>query len=131
MLENFEITAEELQESLQKKDSLLIFDLRLQDIYKNGHIKGAVHAVCDAKAKETIMPNIPKDVRIVLVDEGGLIASAYYLKGGMKGWNKEIVKGGPHSSIESDNCKNDAVIWTGCILFERWNEGMESGPESS
>ncbi|NOJ32832.1 MAG: sulfurtransferase [Candidatus Nitrosocosmicus sp.] len=107
-----EITAEELQESLQKKDPLLIFDLRLQDVYKNGHIKGAVHAVCDARAKETIMPNIPKDVRIVLVDEDSLMASetakmmrsfgldTYYLKGGMKGWNKEIVKGNPPSSVE-------------------------------
>ncbi|MDH5568689.1 MAG: rhodanese-like domain-containing protein [Nitrosopumilus sp.] len=115
MPKNFEVTAEELQELLRKNDPLLIFDLRLQDVYKNGHIKGAVHAVCDAKAKETIMPKIPKDVRIVLVDEDGLMASktakimqsfgldSYYLKGGMNGWNKGIVKGNPPSSIESDS----------------------------
>ena len=114
MQENF-VTAEELQESLQKNDPLLLFDLRLQDVYRNGHIKGAVHAVCDAKAKETIMPNIPKDIRIILVDDDGSMASetakmmrsfgldTYYLKGGMKDWNKEIVKGNPPSSIESDS----------------------------
>ena len=115
MPEDFEITAEELQESLQKKDPLLLFDLRLQDDYKNGHIAGAVHAVCDAKAKETIMPKIPKNVRIVLVDDDGSIVSetakmmqsfgldTHYLKDGMNGWNKEIVKGSPPSSIESDS----------------------------
>ncbi|GKS67555.1 hypothetical protein YTPLAS73_11020 [Nitrosarchaeum sp.] len=103
--------------------------MRLQDVYKDGHIKGAVHAVCDAKAKETIMPKIPKNVRIVLVDEDGLMASqtakmmrsfglyTYYLKGGMKEWDKEIVKGNPPSSIESDrlwkkmqDSKNDIFL---------------------
>ena len=115
MPENFEVTAEELQESLRKKDPLLLFDLRLQDVYRNGHIKGAVHAVCDAKAKETIMPKIPKNVKIVLVDEDGPMASetakmmrsfgldTCYLKGGMNGWSKEIVKGSPSSSVESDS----------------------------
>jgi len=115
MPENFEVTAEELQESLRKKDPLLLFDLRLQDVYRNGHIKGAVHAVCDAKAKETIMPKIPKNVRIVLVDENGSMASetakmmqsfeldTYYLKGGMKEWDKEVVKGSPPSFVESDS----------------------------
>jgi len=112
---NFEVTAEELQESLRKKDPLLLFDLRLQDVYRNGHIKGAVHAVCDAKAKETIMPKIPKNVKIVLVDEDGPMASetakmmrsfgldTCYLKGGMNRWSKEIVKGSPSSSVESDS----------------------------
>ena len=116
MSDNFEVTAEELYESLKKKkDPLLLFDLRLQDVYKNGHIAGAVHAVCDAKAKETIMPKIPKGVRIVLVDDDGLMASetakmmrsfgldTHYLKNGMKGWSKEIVKGSPPSSVESDS----------------------------
>jgi glyoxylase-like metal-dependent hydrolase (beta-lactamase superfamily II)/rhodanese-related sulfurtransferase len=113
--ENFEVTAEKLQELLQKKTPLLLFDLRLQDLYKNGHIEGAIHAVCDAKAKETIMPKIPKDVRIVLVDEDGSMASetakmmrsfgldTYYLKSGMRGWNKAVVKGSPPSSVESDS----------------------------
>lgn len=115
MSENFEITAEKLHELLQKKDPLLLFDLRLHDIYKNGHIGGAVHAVCDAKAKETIMPKIPKNVMIVLVDDDGLMScetakmmrsfelNAYYLKNGMKSWNKEIIKGSQPSSVKSDS----------------------------
>ena len=113
--DRFEVTAEELYESLQKKSPLLLFDLRLQDVYKNGHIAGAVHAVCDVKAKETLMPKIPKNVKIVLVDDDGSMAGqtakmmrsfgldTHYLKDGMKGWAKEIVKGSPPSSIESDN----------------------------
>lgn len=113
--DNFDVTVEELYELLQKNDPLLLFDLRLEYDYKNGHIAGAVHAICDAKAKETIMPKIPKNVKVVLVDIDGLIASktakmmrsfglnAYYLKKGMKGWNREIVKGNPSSSINSNS----------------------------
>ncbi len=115
--DNFEVTADELYELVLKKDPLLLFDLRLQDVYRNGHIVGAVHAVCDVKAKETIMPKIPKNVRIILVDDDGSMASetakmmrsfeldTYYLKDGMKGWSKEIVKGSPPSSVESD------ILW--------------------
>ena len=117
MPEDFGVTAEELHESLQKKDPLLLFDLRLQDDYKNGHIAGSVHAVCDTKAKETIMPKIPKNVRIILVDDDGSMASetakmmrsfeldTYYLKNGMKGWGKEVAEGNPPSSVESD------ILW--------------------
>ena len=113
--DRFYVTMEELHKLLQKKDPLLLFDLRLQDDYKRGHIAGAVHAVCDAKTKETIMPKIPKNVRVILVDVDGSIASktakmmrsfgldTYYLKNGMKGWNKEIIEGSPSPFIKSES----------------------------
>ena len=75
MDEQFGITSDNLYDSFQKNEQLLVFDLRNKDIYESAHIKGSVHAVCDAKSKETIMPNIPKNVKIVLVDDDGKIAA--------------------------------------------------------
>ena len=114
MDDQFAITSDNLYDSLQKNDQFLVFDLRLQENYESGHIKGSVHAVCDVNTKETIMPKIPKNVKIVLVDDDGKMAAetstmmrsfgldAYFLEGGMKQWSKETVKGNPPSSIKPD-----------------------------
>lgn len=111
----FEITADALYISLQNKESLLLFDLRLQDIYKEGHINGSVHAVCDTRTKDTLMPKIPKNVKLVLIDDDGMMAEetavmmrsfgldAHYLKGGMKNWTKELVKGSPPTAINPND----------------------------
>jgi len=111
----FEISSDELYTLLQKKESLLLFDLRLQDAYEKGHIYGSVHAVCDARAKDTLMPKIPKNVKLVLIDDDGTMSAetvimmrsfgldAHYLKGGMKNWNKELVKGSPPDTISPNN----------------------------
>lgn len=105
------ITADDLHKSLQSGEPLLLFDLRLKDTFEKGHIRGAVHAVCDTRAKETIMPKIPKDVKIVLIDDDGIFAKetanmmssfgldAHYLEDGMKGWRKELVSGSPPAAI--------------------------------
>ncbi len=96
-LEKLAITAEELQNDLGSEKPLLVFDLRLKEHYNQGHVEGSVHAVCDSRAKETIMPKIPKSVKIVLIDEDGTIAAetagmmtsygfdAHFLKGGIGG----------------------------------------------
>lgn len=111
-LNELSITPKELHDSLQKNEPLLLFDLRLREQYDKGHIKGAVHAVCDTRAKETIMPKIPKSVKIVLVDEDGSMSAetakmmksfgldTHYLKGGIKNWDKELVTESFVSSIE-------------------------------
>ena len=52
-----------------------MFDLRLQDAYKEGHIKGYVHAACDARSKETLMPKIPKNIKLVLIDNDETISA--------------------------------------------------------
>lgn len=110
----FEITPEDLNNSLEKNAPMLLFDLRLQDMYKEGHINGSVHAVCDARTKDTLMPKIPKNVKLVLIDEDGKMSAetvammrsfgldAYYLKGGMKSWANELVKGGPPTAISPE-----------------------------
>ena len=115
MDDQFAINSDDLYDSLQKNEQFLVFDLRNKEIYESEHIKGSVHAVCDAKAKETIMPNIPKNVKIVLVDDDGKMAAeisammrslgldAHFLQGGMKQWDKKTVSGSPPSSIQPDN----------------------------
>ena len=109
-----EITSDELYSSLQDKEPLLLFDLRLFDTYKQGYISGSIHAVCDTTAKEILMPKIPKDVKIVLLDDDGNIASetakmmsslgldAHYLKEGMKNWTHELITESHSMSITPD-----------------------------
>ena len=111
--EKLEITSDELHTSLKNKEPLLLFDLRLQDIYKKGHIPNSIHAVCDARAKEILMPKIPKDVKIILIDDDGSMSAetanmmnsmgldAHYLKGGMKNWTYELTLGNS-TSIDPD-----------------------------
>lgn len=103
-LEKLSITGEELQSDLRSEKPLLVFDLRLKEHYIDGHIEGSVHAVCDTRAKETIMPRIPKGVKIVLIDEDGAMSAetagmmasygfdAHFLKGGIKNWDRGLIK---------------------------------------
>ncbi|MGY5149866.1 MAG: MBL fold metallo-hydrolase [Candidatus Nitrosopumilus sp. bin_68KS] len=110
----FEITSEDLNKSLEKNEPMLLFDLRLQDAYREGHINGSVHAVCDTKTKDTLMPKIPKNVKLVLIDEDGKMSAetvammrsfgldAHYLKGGMRNWTNELVKGSPPTAINPE-----------------------------
>jgi len=73
-IKKFEVTSDELYDLLQKKESLLLFDLRLQETYNAGHINGAVHAVCDVRTKDTIMPKIPKNIKLILIDDDGIMS---------------------------------------------------------
>ena len=107
------LSEEKLLEYIQKKESFLLFDLRRKENYEKAHIEGSVHAVCDTRAKETIMPKIPKNIKIVLLDDGGKMADetakmmhsmgldAHYLKGGMKSWSGNTVQGIPQRSIDA------------------------------
>ncbi|MCH9657969.1 MBL fold metallo-hydrolase [archaeon] len=108
-----EITSDELHDSVRNKEPLLLFDLRLQDVYAKGHIPNSIHAVCDARAKEILMPKIPEDVKIILIDDDGSMSAetanmmnslgldAHYLKGGMKNWTHELTQG-ISTSIDPD-----------------------------
>ena len=114
---SFQINEQELLE-LEKDESVLLFDLRLKSNYESSHIPGAAHAVCDARAKETIMPKLPKNVKIILIDDDGSMAGeivtmmrsfgldAYFLKGGMNNWSGKTVQGTYHDSIKPDTLWN-------------------------
>lgn len=110
-----EISPDDLHRLIQDRSPLLIFDLRLKEEFQEGHIEGSAHAVCDARAKETIMPKIPKNVKIVLVDGDGSMSAptaqmmksmgfdVHYLKDGIKSWNKGFVKSAQHAAVSADD----------------------------
>ena len=102
---NQKMSAEKLNEELSMQKPLLLFDLRSKEQFEKGHIRGSVHAVCDAQAKEKIMPKIPKNAKIVLISEPEGIAKetaqmmrsfgldAHYLEGGFCSWAGKTEKG--------------------------------------
>lgn len=112
---DLEILTDDLYRQIRSESPLLIFDLRLKEEFQKGHIEGSSHAVCDARAKETIMPKIPKNVKIVLVDGDGSMSAqtaqmmrsmgfdVHYLKGGIKSWNKGLVKSAQHTMVSADD----------------------------
>ena len=86
---------------MQSQQPLLIFDLRESDQFSISHVKGSVHAVCDTRAKEKILPKIPKTAKIILISEPENLSvqvaqmmndfglDAHYLEGGYSSWNGE------------------------------------------
>lgn len=111
MNEEISISADDLSKLIKEKESFLLFDLRSKESYDQGHISGASHAVCDASTKETIMPKIPKNIKIILVDDNGIFSretadmmrsmqfDSYYLKGGMINWDGDMTKESMSDSI--------------------------------
>lgn len=112
--EKLAVTAEDLHADLKSEKPLLVFDLRLKEHFIHEHIEGSVHAVCDSRAKETIMPRIPKGVKIVLIDEDGTMSAeiagmmvsygldAHFLRGGIKSWNRSLVRKDAHTIISPE-----------------------------
>lgn len=110
------ITAEELAQDLQNKDQpVLILDLRPIERYMQGHIPGSANALCSSsQQKQAVMSRLPGFFKIVLVDDGSGEAQqnaammvrfgfkAYYLKDGIKSWNKELMKSSQEPTISGD-----------------------------
>jgi len=104
-MKNQGLSADQLNEKLSQQNPLLLFDLRSKDQFENSHVKGSVHAVCDIQTKQTIMPKIPQNVKIVLISEPEEIAretaqmmrsfglDAHYLEGGFYSWKGKTEKG--------------------------------------
>lgn len=113
MNEVISISADNLSKLIEEKQSVLLFDLRSKERYNQGHISGASHAVCDANTKQTIMPKIPKNIKIILIDDDGTFSretaemmrsmqfDSYYLNGGMMNWKGELTKDSMSDSISS------------------------------
>ncbi|MDE1844903.1 MAG: rhodanese-like domain-containing protein [Thaumarchaeota archaeon] len=98
------ISNEDLYDLLSSVKSLLVYDIRTREQFESGHIQGSIHAVCDFDVAQTIMPDIPRSTKIVLVDGDGVTSSelavamrslgfdSYFLKNGIKNWNGNLVK---------------------------------------
>lgn len=99
---NLGLTNDELYNLLHNSKSLLVYDIRTKEQFESGHIEGAILAICDFDVAETIMPDIPRDVKIVIVDEDGTTSSelavtmrssgfdSYFLMNGIKGWKRDL-----------------------------------------
>lgn len=98
------ISNEELYDLLSSVKSLLVYDIRTREQFESGHIQDSIHAVCDFDVTQTIMPDIPRGAKIILVDDDGVTSSelavamrslgfdSYFLKNGIKNWNGNLVK---------------------------------------
>ena len=101
---DFSITSDELKSKLDSNAPLMLFDLRDSNDFEGGHIPGSALAVCNEETKKTIMPRLPKNMEIILVEEEenypkqmvemmrqmGL--QAKYLKDGILSWKGDLIK---------------------------------------
>lgn len=121
---NLAISPEQLSHDLGEKTPMFVFDIRDPKEFEKSHIRGSVHAVCDAQAKKTIMPKIPKGIKIVLIsqpqDHSQQVAQmmsefgldAYYLDGGFSEWKGSLDSGRTVNTISPDQLasKLDSVF---------------------
>lgn len=125
--DNLSISFQDLQHLIRNNVPMLLFDLRLKEEFEKNHIKGSVHAVCDVQAKKTLLPNIPKNLKIVLVSSPEDLSKetaqmmsdygidAYYLKEGFSSWNGDTVSGQTGKTIHGQDLldkmdKNDLFL---------------------
>ena len=114
-MSNVEITADELEKYIQNKIPLLILDLRESDTFMKGHIAGSANAKwSNTQQQQSIMSRLPKNFKIVIVDDDGSKASqnshllakfgydAHFLKGGIKSWTKNFVKSSQEISVSNE-----------------------------
>lgn len=92
------LSSDQLENLIREDKPLLIYDIRTTERFELGHIEDSVHAVCDFSVSETSMPDIPRDIKIIIVDERGTESSelavimrslgydSYFLKDGIKSW---------------------------------------------
>ena len=111
---NLFISPEQLSEDISQNTPMLVFDLRTPEQFEKSHVNGSVHAVCDANAKEKIMPKIPKNTKIVLISDPEEISKdiakmmsefgldAYYLEGGFSAWHGNVSSGKTGKFITPD-----------------------------
>lgn len=102
---NLSISSEQLGKNIESQEPLPVFDLRESTQFEKSHIKGSVHAVCDTRAKEKILPKIPKNTKIVLISQPEDLSkevaqmmsdfglNAFYLNGGFFSWNGLLSQG--------------------------------------
>jgi rhodanese-related sulfurtransferase len=98
------VTSEQLKKKMETEEPLIIFDIGDFQRYQSKHIPGSSFASCDEESKRNIMPRLPKDIEIVLVDDteeypkemakamNSMGIKAKYLEGGLQSWKWEMSK---------------------------------------
>lgn len=110
-----EITPDELERDIQNKIPLMILDLREPSDFMLGHIKGSANARwTNIQQKQSVMSRLPRNYKIVIVDEDGFESSqnanaltrfgfdAHFLKGGIKSWTKNLVKSSQETVVSNE-----------------------------
>lgn len=99
------ITGEELQKIMQDEKSVKIVDVREPELFRKGHVPGAINIPYDT-AHGRILKELSPDERIVFMCHGGPMGDelgeiltnkgykkVYNVKGGMKKWRGPLEKG--------------------------------------
>ncbi|MFB5763651.1 rhodanese-like domain-containing protein [Paenibacillus medicaginis] len=106
-----ELTCNELQEKLNKRESVKIIDVRAARSFERGHIKGAINIPYSSWSKT---PKLSAEEEVVVICYVGMISpkaaerlthshsKVYNFKGGMAQWQGEIetVRVGSKWSVE-------------------------------
>ena len=115
-MSNVAISADELAVDIQNKIPLLILDIRSPQAFMDGHVEGSANAKCGSmQQKQIVMSKLPRNFKIVLIDDDGSESAenanmmarfgfnAHFLEGGMKNWNKELVKSSQETAISNED----------------------------
>jgi len=118
-MSNNEITSEELESFIHKKIPLLILDLRDPDKFMEGHIEGSANSkFTSMQQKQAVMSRLPKNYKIILVDEDGSESSqnvtllarfgfdVCFLKDGIKSWTKNLIQSSQKTAMSNENLWN-------------------------
>ncbi len=99
------INADELKMKLDREEPVMILDIGERERYERGHIAGSAYAVCSAETQKSVMPKLPRDIEIVLVDDDeehvmqmvsmmqSVGLKVRYLKGGIRAWKWNLTHG--------------------------------------
>lgn len=113
---DIEISSDELEYHIQDKIPMLILDIRSQEAFMKGHIPGSANAKFQTMyQKQIVMGKIPRNHMVILIDEDGSESSqnaqmmrkfgfdAYFLKDGIKGWKKELIRSTQKTVISNED----------------------------
>lgn len=114
-MSNLAVSTEELESSLQKKEGVLILDLRSKEKFMEGHIPTSANVAADSpQQKQSMLSKVPAAFKIILVDDGSGEAEQYagamsrfgyrahFLKGGISEWKSGLQKSSQAPAITGD-----------------------------
>jgi len=65
------VSADDLESSLQKKEGVLILDLRPKEKFMEGHIPTSASVAAESpQQKQAMLSKVPAAFKIILVDDG-------------------------------------------------------------
>jgi len=88
------ISADDLESSLQKKEEVLILDLRPKEKFMEGHIPTSASIAAESpQQKQAMLSKVPAAFKIILVDDGSGEAEQYAGAMARFGYRAHFLKG--------------------------------------